>query len=179
MTGDFSMQTKHGITAFFTKDDVFSNWYMRDFTVKGITFNCVEQAMMYAKAKLFGDDAVARQILLTKEPKDQKAFGKKVANFNEQTWVDNRVRIVSAILFHKFNQHADLKKALLDTRGTELVEASPYDKIWGIGMGVNDKNFLDRSRWGLNLLGECLTIVREHLLKLERNPTPTGPSPSI
>jgi ribA/ribD-fused uncharacterized protein len=170
------MQTQNGFTCFHSYKDHFSNWHIRQFKIKNITFNCGEQAMMYSKAMFFGDLATAAKILNEPDPREQKKLGKEVKNFVEEDWVNNRVRIVSAILFQKFNQHPDLKQMLLATEGTEIVEASKWDRIWGIGMEANDPNFLDRSRWGLNLLGQCLMIVREHFLKLEREAKYNGPT---
>ncbi|MFK4132436.1 NADAR family protein [Pseudomonas luteola] len=162
------MIRKNGLTLFFTSADSFSNWHIRPFVLKGITFNCGEQAMMYSKAMLFGDAVTAQKIMLLQDPREQKAEGKRVKNFKEEKWHEHREKIIAAILYHKFTQHEDFKKLLLSTQGTEIVEASPYDRIWGIGMGQNDPNLMDRSRWGQNLLGKCLMKVREHILKLEK-----------
>lgn len=165
------MKVVPGYTLFFSEKDEFSNWYMRDFKVKGITFNCMEQYMMYSKAILFKDEKIAREILEYKGDKPQKKYkelGKLVSNFSENIWVAKRENIVTAGLVQKFIQHDDLKRKLLSTKGTRLVEASPYDHIWGVKMGQNDPDITNPEKWrGLNLLGKCLERAREHILRLE------------
>jgi len=162
------MKKTGNFTFFFTKQDMFSNWYERPFVVKGQTFVTGEQFMMYSKAMLFNDAEVAKKILLTSDPAEQKKLGRQVKGFVQDTWDERCVKILSAGLFHKFNQHADLKKALLETGNTILVEASPYDRIWGIGLSANDPRALNPKEWlGMNLLGKVLTNVRERLRELE------------
>ncbi len=144
----------------------FSNWYPSKFTLNSIEFNCAERAMMYMKAKLFGDDESAVKILKAFYPDDQKRLGKLVKNFDESIWKEHRERIAHEFLYAKFSQNPELGKILTDTEDKTIVEASPYDKIWGIGMGVGDPNILDESKWnGLNLLGKTLMHVRNMLHK--------------
>lgn len=169
------MKTENGITSFWKQQDAFSNWYIRPFTVKGISFNCGEQSMI-SKAMFFKDTVTAALILKELDPREQKKLGREVSNFVKAEWDNNCVKILAACLVHKFNQHEDFRKLLISTKGTELVEASPYDRIWGIGIGVNDPRFSDRTQWGENLLGKVLEIVRSHLLKLEMVPKNKGPS---
>ncbi|MHD0644263.1 NADAR family protein [Pseudomonas aeruginosa] len=158
------MKVENGLTMFFTSGDAFSNWYIRDFVVKGVRFNCGEQAMMYAKAMLFGDRKVAEKILAEPDPKNQKALG-KTCKFDQAIWDAKCVEIMSAILYHKFAQHKDLEELLLSTVGTELVEASPYDRVWGVGLSSDDPRIFDKKKWrGQNLLGQVLTNVRQRLL---------------
>ena len=167
------MKNKGNFTFFFRKEDMFSNWYERPFTVKGVVFVTGEQYMMYAKAMLFNDAEVAAKILKTNDPAEQKRLGRQVKGFVQKTWDDRCVSILSAGIFHKFNQHPDLKKALLETGNTILVEASPYDKIWGIGLSADDPRAMDPTQWkGKNLLGKVLTNVRARLLELESCHTP-------
>lgn len=158
------MKVAGGFTFFFSEVDPFSNWYKRDFYVRGVKFPNGECAMMYSKAMLFGDKEVAAKILAAKKPADHKALG-KTCKFDQAIWDARCVPMMTAILYHKFTQHKDLETLLLSTVGTELVEASPYDKIWGIGLGENDPRSLDKSKWrGKNLLGQVLMNVRQRIL---------------
>jgi ribA/ribD-fused uncharacterized protein len=143
----------------------FSQWHPSQFVVGGIAFSHAEQFMMYGKAMLFGDRETAGRILKAQTPKEQKALGRKVNGFDEAVWGLFREGVVFTGSYAKYTQNPALRKALLATRGTTLVEASPYDRVWGIGLGEDDPRARDRARWrGLNLLGEALTRVREALL---------------
>lgn len=158
------MITKEGMTFFFTQNDALSNWYISDFEIKGVRFNCVEQFMMYCKAKLFGDESTAMKILEAPHPRVQKALGRAVVGFDDEKWVARRRQIVEYGCYAKFSQNEALRGVLLTTGDTLLVEASPYDRIWGIGLAANDPRALDPSKWkGQNLLGQALTQVRERL----------------
>lgn len=150
---------------FFWKDrSPFSQWYPSKFTVWGQTFTRGEQAMMWKKAMLFGDTEIADQILATGVPAEQKGLGRKVRNFDSAVWDKNKREIVYEVNKAKFSQSPKLLKALMDTKGTTLVEASPYDLVWGIGYEANHPNAQDRTKWrGQNLLGEILTKVRNDL----------------
>lgn len=144
----------------------FSQWYPSTFTMGANTFTRAEQAMMYGKAVLFRDIPVAIEIMNTDDPKVQKALGRKVKNFDPQIWDRYKRTIVYQANHAKFTQNPTLLKALLDTRGTTLVEASPYDRVWGIGLAEHDPLALNRETWkGQNLLGEILTELREDLIK--------------
>jgi ribA/ribD-fused uncharacterized protein len=136
----------------------FSNWYKRDFVVDDIVYNCNEQFMMAEKGRLFGDLACVERIMNEREPKIQKAIGRDVTPWDEDKWVAARMDIVAMGCFHKFDQHEDLRVNLLSKEGKYLVEASPHDRIWGIGLRESDPRARVRSKWlGLNLLGEVLT----------------------
>ena len=118
---------------------------------------------MYHKALLFNDSDIATQILAATTPIEVKALGRQVKNFDDETWKENRYRIVKEGNILKFTQHSDLKEKLLATKGKMLVEASPRDRIWGIGYGA--KNALaNKERWGLNLLGLVLVEIRDEML---------------
>ncbi len=152
-------------TFFFTEASPFSQWYRCRFTVGENTFNCAEQFMMHGKAVLFDDAEVAAKILAADHPRDHKALGRKVKNFDDKIWKREREQIVMAGNRAKFTQNKELEKLLLDTRGTTLVEASPYDKIWGIGLAASDPRAQDPSQWkGQNLLGKILTALRDELV---------------
>jgi len=155
-------------TFFYRTASPFSQWHPCEFEIEGNKFNCAEQYMMYCKAKLFKDEVMIEKILAAKHPKQQKAFGRKVKNFDKNTWDKNAKKIVYKGNYAKFTQNESLKKELMDTVGTTLVEASPYDKIWGIGLSENDARAYSRSTWqGKNWLGEVLTELRENILKEE------------
>lgn len=152
-------------TFFFTDSSPFSQWYRCTFTVDGNTFNCAEQFMMYGKAKLFGDAETAALILAADHPHEHKALGRKVKRFDEAIWKREREAIVLAGNRAKFTQNPELEQVLRATAGTTLVEASPYDRIWGIGLAATDPRAQDVTQWkGMNLLGKILTRLREELL---------------
>ena len=152
-------------TFFFTEASPFSQWYRSTFTEGAHTFSCAEQYMMHGKAVLFGDAEVAAQILAAAHPRQHKALGRKVRGFDDHVWKQERERIVLAGNRAKFTQDAELKALLLATKGTTLVEASPYDRIWGIGLAASDPRAQDPKTWrGQNLLGKLLTQLRDELL---------------
>lgn len=164
------MKTINGMTLFFTDRDPLSNWYIADFTVKGVQFNCVEQFMMYCKAKLFADENSASAILEARTPRKQKELGRAVKGYVDDEWNARRERIVEIGCLSKFQQNPDIGSVLLSTGSTLLVEASPYDKIWGAGLSADDPRILDVANWpGRNLLGKTLSKVRESLLALNLN----------
>lgn len=154
------------LTFFWSNKSPFSNWYRAEFEVENIRFNCSEQYMMYQKAILFDDQETAKKVLSTTNPGKQKALGRQVKNFNQETWDNNCKQIVYDANYAKFTQNENLLKALLKTKGTTLVEASPVDAIWGIGLAEDDPRALDKNLWkGKNWLGEILTQLRENLIK--------------
>lgn len=146
----------------------FSNWHPAKFDKDGHTFQNTEQYMMYRKALLMGDNEMASNILKTPDPKSVKALGRKVKNWDESKWVANREQIMYDGCLAKFSTPENLvmKKMLLSTHPKHLVEASPYDKIWGIGLRGTDERAKDPKQWkGLNLLGKTLDKVRDTLSK--------------
>jgi hypothetical protein len=152
-------------TLFFTDASPFSQWYRCSFTVGEATFNCAEQFMMHGKAKLFDDPETAALILAADHPREHKALGRKVKRFDDKRWKQERETIVMAGNRAKFTQNAELRELLLAAKGT-LVEASPYDKIWGIGLAASDPRAQDPSQWkGQNLLGKILTALRDELAR--------------
>lgn len=128
----------------------------------GVEFNCCEQWMMAAKARLFHDDETYKKILATKDPKIQKALGREVKNYNQATWDEWKDRIVFKGNQFKFEQNYRLKQfLLLFNRNTIFAEAAPWDKVWGIGLGPQDPDALDINKWkGENRLGEVIRKVR-------------------
>jgi ribA/ribD-fused uncharacterized protein len=162
-------ETKGGFTFFWRPDSPFSQWHACTFVVDGATFACAEQFMMHGKARLFGDDEIAAQILETLDPRTHKALGRKVRGFDDRAWKAAREDIVYAGNRAKFTQNPALLATLLATAGTELVEASPMDRIWGIGMASSNPAAVDRTKWkGQNLLGRILTRLRDDLVAADR-----------
>lgn len=158
------MPTSEQFTFFWRADSPFSQWHRSMFTIDGQEFCTAEQYMMYAKAALFDDREIAEQILATTSPREQKSLGRKVRGFDDAIWKREREPIVFRANQAKFSQNRGLLKKLMATGDTHLVEASPVDYIWGVGLAADDPRILDRATWrGLNLLGEILMRVREHL----------------
>ncbi|MFD6563572.1 NADAR family protein [Micromonospora profundi] len=141
-----------------------SQWWPAPFVVDGVSFATAEHYMMWRKAILFGDATTAAQVVNAPHPHAAKALGRQVAGFNEPTWEAHRLAIVVAGNLAKFGQHPDLRRYLLDTGDRVLVEASPLDRIWGIGLRGDDPRAGDPTQWqGLNLLGFALMRVRAAL----------------
>ena len=142
----------------------FSQWYDSPFVVDNQTYPTAEHYMMAGKAELFGDQASKEQILAAATPGDAKKLGRHVQGFNDERWLAYRFDIVVAANLAKFSQHADLKAFLLSTGDRILVEASPVDPIWGIGLAADDPLAMNPYTWrGLNLLGFALMSVRDQL----------------
>jgi len=146
---------------FWQAQSVFSNWYAYDFDHNGIWFNCAEQAMMFEKAIAFDDKETAKEILRTNNPRDQKALGKQVKRFNSETWDSVKYETVKSILRSKF-QSQMMQNYLLKYKGLTFVEASPYDRIWGIGFTESDA-LPNIANWGENLLGKMLTEISNEI----------------
>ncbi|OAL49634.1 DUF1768-domain-containing protein, partial [Pyrenochaeta sp. DS3sAY3a] len=144
-------------------------WFLSPFTVDGETYATAEMWMMVQKARLFADEAIAKKMLATDDPKEHKALGRKVQNFDGAVWDGSKLQIVIDGNYHKFTASEDadnLRSMLLATGKRELVEASPRDRIWGVGF--TEKNAgANRHRWGKNLLGKALESVRERLVEEE------------
>lgn len=154
------------MTFFFGAENPLSNWHPASFVVNNVRFLNNEQFMMYCKAKLFGDEEIAFRIINATTPREQKALGRQVRGFDEAKWDEKRELYVQKGCQAKFSQNPEMLKFLLETVGTELVEASPYDRIWGVGLAANNPLIYDKSKWlGLNLLGKCLMEVRARLLE--------------
>lgn len=143
-----------------------SQWFKSTFMVDGIEYNCVEQFMMAQKALFFDDYEKFKAIMNTKDPKAQKNFGRLVNNYDDAIWSEVRYSIVLRGNMAKFTQNDELKRYLKSLAGKVIVEASPYDTIWGIGLGMDDPRRFDESKWrGTNLLGKALMEVRDKLLE--------------
>jgi len=144
----------------------FSQWHPCKFEIDGDMYNCTEQYMMQQKALFFGDELTASKIMNTLHPKQQKKLGREVSNFIAEKWSVVCEEIVYKGNHAKFTQNEKLLNKLLDTKDKTLVDASPCDKIWGIGLLEDDPRAQDPEQWlGLNLLGKVLTKLRDDLVK--------------
>lgn len=173
-----------GSPIFFFKDsevpyDFLCQWYSCHFTdpISGLSFSSAEQYMMWSKAQLAGDEASAEAILSTTSPRKQKQLGRDVANFDVQAWDRIKLTVVEQGNYLKFTQGDNLvsmrmgdegepvflKSLLLDTEDRELVEASPFDRVWGIGFDAEQAVVTPREKWGQSLLGTAVMNVRERI----------------
>lgn len=145
-----------------------SQWHPASFRVEGVRYLHNEQYMMAKKALLFKDTGTYNKIMVESDPAACKALGKNAANFSQELWDSCKEEIIYNANYAKFSQNPELKAALLATNDAIIAEASPYDKIWGIGLKATDPNSLDPNKWrGQNLLGKALMRVREELRKGE------------
>lgn len=142
----------------------FSQWWSSPFFIDGVLYPTAEHYMMAEKANLFGDRATAALILQAGHPKQVKALGRQVLNFDEALWQEKRSEIVIAGNVAKFSQNSALRKFLLQTGDRVLVEASPADPLWGIGLAEDHPDASQPHKWpGINLLGFALMAVRNQL----------------
>lgn len=139
-----------------------SQWWPSEFIMEGVTYFSAEHFMMAEKARLFDDQENLVKIIHSTSPAQAKAFGRKVIGFKEDIWVKNRFDIVQRGNVAKFEQNKELKEFLLSTNHRILVEASPVDAIWGIGMAIDHEHIENPLKWkGLNLLGYALMCARD------------------
>ncbi|MEU4809143.1 NADAR family protein [Nocardia fluminea] len=142
-----------------------SQWWPATFVLDGLEFTSAEHYMMWRKAKLFDDETTAAKILGAGHPSQAKKLGRQIRDFDESVWERARFGIVVAGSVAKFGQDDALRRYLVGTGARVLVEASPVDRIWGIGMAADDPGALDPARWkGLNLLGFALMRARAELI---------------
>jgi ribA/ribD-fused uncharacterized protein len=141
-----------------------SQWYPSPFTEDGHTFATAEHYMMWRKAVLFDDQETAARVLAAEDPRQAKDLGRQVRNFDQATWAAERYGIVVDGNTRKFSAHEPMRSFLVGTGDRVLVEASPLDRVWGIGLREDDPHAADPARWrGLNLLGFALCAVRDLL----------------
>ncbi|KAF9456202.1 hypothetical protein BDZ94DRAFT_422923 [Collybia nuda] len=184
-SSESSTHRKEDFIFFWTTNHVngwASQWYPAAFTATVVIngeeetheFPTTEHWMMLQKALLFSDIEIARKVLGStstdkKAMAQVKGLGRKVKNFNDAVWKKNRERIVLEGTVHKFRQNKELLEELLGTGDKEIAEASPRDRIWGIGCG--EKNAIERiGKWGTNLLGKALVQAR-NILREENQQT--------
>ena len=153
---------------FFWKDPL-SQWEISPFVVDGVRYVCAEQYMMARKAIMFGDTETQQKIMATDDPYEHQKLGRIVSNYDNKRWDAVARMIVYTGNVEKFRQNPDLKKLLFETYPTELVEASPVDRKWGIGLAEDNAQALAKTAWrGTNWLGEVLTKVRDDLMRWEK-----------
>lgn len=141
-----------------------SQWFPAVFEIDGIEYPTAEHFMMAEKARLFKDSEMLQSILQCKTPKEAKAFGRKVQNFDGLIWQKHCSEIVVKANLAKFSSNAAMADWLLLTAPRVIVEASMWDKIWGIGMTAQAPGARDPKLWkGLNLLGFALMETRDRL----------------
>jgi ribA/ribD-fused uncharacterized protein len=158
------METKQKEQFAFFWGGTFSQWHKSKFVIDGVEFNCCEQYMMYKKALMFHDYDIANKIMNTNNPREQKALGRKVSGFDKDHWESYCRDIVYDGNVAKFTQNPDMLDELKFTGDRTIVEASPKDNIWGIGLAADDPRAQDRSTWeGTNWLGEAIQRVREDI----------------
>jgi ribA/ribD-fused uncharacterized protein len=141
-----------------------SQWWPAPFIVDGVRYPTAEHFMMAEKARLFGDNVTRAAVLDAANPRAAKQLGRGVRGFVESHWQDARYALVVRGNFAKFSQNPVLGQFLRSTAAQVLVEASPVDRIWGIGLAADDERAVKPEQWrGLNLLGFALMQVREQL----------------
>lgn len=164
---------EHKFVFFWQPDDkgvgsaCLSQWQPSPFAVDADDYSCAEQYMMAAKARFFENEEVRSEILATADPKTMKDLGRKVRGFDGGQWNKAKYSIVLTGNYYKFVQNEAMRDYLLSTGDKVLVEASPYDKVWGIDLSAKDENASNPKHWrGENLLGFALMEVRDELRRL-------------
>ena len=143
-----------------------SQWWISPFVENGITYKSAEHWMMAKKAELFNDLEIVEKIIQANSAAEAKKLGREVKNYKDSVWLENRYRIVKQGNMFKFSQNQDLKEFLINTKERILVEASPVDSIWGIGMAADHQDIQNPEKWqGMNLLGFALMEVRDELIE--------------
>jgi ribA/ribD-fused uncharacterized protein len=152
--------------------ECLSQWYAAPFTINGLLYRTAEHWMMAEKARLFGDEATRAAILAATHPNEAKLLGREVQPYDENQWLQHRFGIVVAGNLAKFSQYPALALFLQQTGSRVLVEASPVDSIWGIGLAPDDPRAASPLTWaGQNLLGFALMEVRARLHEPGHHPT--------
>ena len=148
----------------------FSQWWKSDFWFYGEQFCCMEQCMMLGKASLFQDKVAAEKIMASDDPMKIKKLGRSVQNFDDKLWDSFKYPLVLTGNYNKFVQNPQLRNFLLSTGDRILVEASPYDREWGIGLSADDPRAKDPQQWqGKNLLGFALMEARDEIRRTYAN----------
>ena len=153
---------------FYSGTQCFSNWHrtVGQVHLRGLHFDSTEQVFMWAKAMFFRDLDIAAEALAERDPRVVKGLGRLVKNYDDAEWSCVREGIMAHVNLLKYRQNPAMGKELLDTGTRILVEASPVDRVWGVGLGENDPLILDEHNWrGTNLLGKALMTVRGLLAK--------------
>lgn len=142
----------------------FSNWYPAVFTVDGVTYLNAEQYLMRQKALCCGDEATAARVMENPDPKTVKLLGRAITPYDDAKWTAVRQEVIYRGLLAKFGQNSGLKHQLLATGDALIAECSPNDRIWGIGIPLDDPRHQDVTQWqGQSILGKALMRVRDTL----------------
>ena len=150
------------IRPFWKTHDPESQWHPSEYVLDDTHYIHAEQGMMTGKARLFGDKVTESKILKAKNARTIKDLGREVKPFDDEVWLANCYRIVYLQNYAKFAQNPKLREYLLGTGEAELIECSPYDRLYGVG--YDEKNLpADRTKWGKNYLGLVLMDVRDRL----------------
>jgi len=162
------METSDAIFFFTEKCEKYgycSNFYKVNFEEKDRYFNCSETYFMYYKCLIFDstNTKLQEQILSEESPYKVKKLGRQVKNYDENVWIEKRYSIMINALRLKFTQNETIKTKLLSTKPKTLYEASPFDKIWGIGYSATKAIVKDKINYGQNLLGKALMQIRDEL----------------
>ena len=145
--------------------ECLSQWYPASFVFRGEVYPTAEHYMMASKAELFGDTDTASQIRACRHPAEAKELGRHARGFDDDLWKQHRFDIVATGSYAKFSQNPTIRAFLLATGESVLVEASPTDPIWGVGLGEEDPRARSPQQWrGLNLLGFALMHARARIL---------------
>lgn len=148
----------------------FSQWWPCEFWFRNGLFSSMEQCMMAGKAAIFGDHQTLREIMAQTDPRKIKALGRKVTPFAPEKWDEAKYTLVLNGNYSKFTQNEALRQFLLSTGDQLLVEASPYDTIWGVGLAPDDPDVQNPEHWrGSNLLGFALMEVRDEIRRVYAN----------
>lgn len=148
----------------FFWNGIYSQWYPSLFMVDEYEYLTAEQYMMHQKAITFGDEDIAKKIMMAELPDQQKALGRQIKGFDKTVWDKVCLSIVYKGNYAKFTQNEDLKEQLLASGDKIIVEGSPVDFIWGVGLHYEDPLIEDPKNWkGLNLLGSAIMLVRNTL----------------
>lgn len=176
MLSQLTKEQQKNAVCFFRETEIhygiFSNWAYTPFVYNDLLLPTAEHGMMIAKFDLFNktdtEDRLRLQMLRTNSPMMVKKLGRLVPNFDQAIWDSKNIEIMVDVLFVKFSQNDDAKEILLSTDDRFIVEASPYDRIWGIGITADEFRSGKKAR-GENRLGSVLMMVRDRLREQERN----------
>lgn len=147
-----------------------SQWWISEFWFHGLRMCCMEQCMMWGKAQIFEDEEIAKKILECDDPQKIKKLGRQVRSFDQQTWDEVKYALILEGNYSKFTHNDELRRFLLSTGDSVLVEASPYDCVWGVGLGAATPDVKDPHKWrGENLLGFALMEVRDEIRRAYEN----------
>jgi ribA/ribD-fused uncharacterized protein len=144
----------------------FSQWWPSPFRIDGVNYTTAEHWMMASKAAMFSDEHAYEKILAARTPEEAKTIGRTVKEFDERLWIAERFGVVVRGSEAKFEQNPVLCDYLIGTKTRILVEASPVDSVWGIGLDAKDPRAQEPQQWkGLNLLGFALMVARGNLIR--------------